>query len=294
MKIFFIKITISLLLLSPVFAFALSTSDFRITINSTEVEGSRGGSSGSGSGSVSGYSGELLRPIEEPHQKIVKKIEELIQETLLPIENQPTSEIKKEVQGTRLMWNVTIEGESRTVVIVIPEALFGRIAAIEVKPVAFEEKYALGVINGVIYDISAYDKKGVSQYIFKEPLTITVPYPKELKQYELGVFRFDEGARNWVRIKNAYFSDDIVTFTTNHLSLFSVMAVPKNITVPDTLVPASGSGVPPYSATEENRIHNIAKAIVFTLYVLTILTIIIVAKILIRYFIMHKRNPFLK
>ncbi len=87
-------------------------------------------------------------------------------------------------------------------------------------------------LNSVYYEINAFDADGRALHTFSVPITITLPLPRSLQFYRrLSVHWYDESNHEWVKIPDAIFSTNSVTFSVTHLTRFAIYA-----TRADTLV----------------------------------------------------------
>lgn len=96
------------------------------------------------------------------------------------------------------------------------------------------------VIGNGIFEITARDNAGNFVHTLLKPIKITFNVPEQLRgRSDLGVYFFDEERRAWVKIPDAIFSDDSVSFSVDHLTFFAIFAGPELplVTVPSFQLP---------------------------------------------------------
>lgn len=80
------------------------------------------------------------------------------------------------------------------------------------------------LVNGVFYHIEARDADGNELHSFDEPLTITLPMPRQYKdEATTGVYWLDESNQQWVLIPNTDFSEGGATFQIDHLTRLAIL-----------------------------------------------------------------------
>lgn len=85
----------------------------------------------------------------------------------------------------------------------------------------------ISVIGNALFSITAWDKSNNSIHTFLKPIKITLNVPEFLQsRSDLGVYYFDEASNAWVKIPDAIFSNDAVSFYINHLTLFAIFSLP--------------------------------------------------------------------
>jgi len=85
----------------------------------------------------------------------------------------------------------------------------------------------VSVIGNILFDVTAWDKANNSVHTFLKPIKITINIPELLRgRSDLGVYYFDEATRAWVKIPEAIFSNDSVSFSVDHLTLFAIFSPP--------------------------------------------------------------------
>ncbi len=94
----------------------------------------------------------------------------------------------------------------------------------------------ISVIGNALFDVTAWDKAGNPLHTFLKPVKITFNIPELLRgRSDLGVYFFDDVANVWVKIPEAVFGGDSVSFYVNHLTLFAIFGateLPPTITSP--------------------------------------------------------------
>lgn len=93
----------------------------------------------------------------------------------------------------------------------------------------------ISVIGNTLFDVTAWDKTGNPLHTFLKPIKITFNIPELLRgRSDLGVYFFDDAASVWVKIPDAIFSGDTVSFSVSHLTLFAILSATE---LPPTLTP---------------------------------------------------------
>jgi hypothetical protein len=79
----------------------------------------------------------------------------------------------------------------------------------------------ISLVNSAFYSITATGRDGGLIHSFNTPLTITLPLPLGLRDFQnLGVYWLDEVNSQWVKIPGAIFSNGSVIFSVSHLTQF--------------------------------------------------------------------------
>ncbi len=79
------------------------------------------------------------------------------------------------------------------------------------------------LVDSVFYTVSAIDERGVDIHSFLRPITIRLPIPSSISQFDdLGVYWLNEVNHQWVLIPDAVFSHGVATFSVNHLTTFAI------------------------------------------------------------------------
>jgi len=288
MKKFYHAAIILSLFFLPSTIFASPSSEFRIRINTVDVDDGVVEDVDKNVGRV-GRSGQFKRA----HGRLVERVASLISPPSLSSDQEVASRVEQVGPTFRLVWNAPEEGKQRTMEIKIPRQLSPGIASLDIKPVAFEPPYAPDVIDGIIYHISAYDQDGREIFEFDDPFMLTLSIPADFKQREIGIFYFDDEKKIWTRLESDLVGDNAVTFGINRLSLFGMMSFIKGMVVPAGLTPESGKGdISQFGATEARRTREIAEIIVYTLYAITIFLTLITARVLSKYVPSHRFHVF--
>ncbi len=82
---------------------------------------------------------------------------------------------------------------------------------------------AVSVIGNALFSVTAWDKANNPVRSFSKPIKITLNIPELLRgRSDLGVYYFDDTTKVWVKISDAVFSSDSVSFYVNHLTLFAI------------------------------------------------------------------------
>lgn len=83
----------------------------------------------------------------------------------------------------------------------------------------------ISVIGNILFSVTAWDRINNPVHTFLKPVKITLTIPELLRgRSDLGVYFFDETSRTWVKIPDAVFSGDSVSFSVDHLTLFAIFA----------------------------------------------------------------------
>ncbi len=93
----------------------------------------------------------------------------------------------------------------------------------------------ISVIGNALFDVTAWDKANNPVHSFLKPIKITFNVPELLRgRSDLGVYFFDDAASVWVKIPDAIFGGDTVSFYVNHLTLFAIFGAAE---LPPTITP---------------------------------------------------------
>lgn len=100
------------------------------------------------------------------------------------------------------------------------------------EPLSESLKYLLpddtNLVNGIFFNVFVKNEKGELIHSFAEPLTITLPIPKNLlKSKNLAVYWLNETNSQWVLIPEVSFVKNSVIFQVNHLTRFAIFETYK-------------------------------------------------------------------
>ncbi len=83
------------------------------------------------------------------------------------------------------------------------------------------------VVGNSVFRVTAWDRANNPVHSFLKPIKITFNIPELLRgRSDLGVYFFDDAAKVWVKIPDAVFSADSVSFYVSHLTLFAIFSPP--------------------------------------------------------------------
>lgn len=79
------------------------------------------------------------------------------------------------------------------------------------------------LISDNVFSVTAQDAQGNQITSFSKLIVIKLTIPELLKgRNDLGIYFFDRNAREWVLIPEAVFSDEDVSFSVSHLTVFGI------------------------------------------------------------------------
>lgn len=191
--------------------------NFRVSTQSAATSGGGGGSWGGG-GEISFVSGPDGRPISA-HISAVN----------VPMKIFP-------VQSGILTQYLT---DQKRITIDVPSNVFAN----ELTYVIREEKITSTIIptttliSNTVFDITARDDANHIIHTLLKPIKITFSIPELLRgRTDLGVYSFDVTKLSWVKIPDAVFNGDLVSFFIDHLTLFAIFGTTESsLTTPSPL-----------------------------------------------------------
>ncbi len=83
----------------------------------------------------------------------------------------------------------------------------------------------VSIIGNALFSVTARDEANNPVHTFLKPIKITLNVPELLRgRSDLGVYFFDDAAKVWVKIPDAIFGENNVSFYVSHLTLFAIFS----------------------------------------------------------------------
>lgn len=220
--------------------------------------------------------------LERAHDAIVDVVDDLINRVITPDSGtiQSGNDVQSGSRDLSLVWDED-DASAVRMLIVVPPGAAQDIDEVLITHLAFDIQQVRGVADGDVYDISMFDEDGQRLSDFSDnPITVTMRIPESLQgRSALGLFYLDETKSVWTRVGGAVFSEESVTFTTDHLSIFGIFALNPGVTHAQELVSEDGGMTRPAakgiagSATEKNM-RAVAEIIVFMFYACIVVALV--------------------
>lgn len=115
----------------------------------------------------------------------------------------------------------------KSVVLDVPTNVFSDKVTFVVKEeaVSTAPTAEIQVIGNALFNVLAVDKNGNQAQTFEKPIKITFIVPGSMQgRSDLAVYFFNDATNLWIKIPDAVFSGDSVSFSVNHLTLFAIFA----------------------------------------------------------------------